>query len=290
MSTEIVKSQTGLQKWQMLYGHDEIKGLLNPLEREIVSASIRQRIKELPREKAVMDIMLSLQVAARNVDYPIGQDWANKCKGLAEIVLKYFDGFTIKEVNLAFEYLMVGMLDEYLPLNSQGQPDRKHYNKFGIEYISRVLKAYLGKKNKVIAKIYDNENKLTANVKCVDRYCDKLRKDIYKSFLEYKYTGKRPSWPNDYLVCQELTKVGLIQPIIITEEDEQQAVKSLLKKARHGLINEFVEKCIRHLGTKHSEVESEAFLIAQRKAINRAFDEFVSDEIQLSDYLLWTKY
>lgn len=290
MSTELVKIQTGLQKWQMLYGHDEIKGILNPLEREIVSASIRQRIKELPREKAVLDIMLSLQVAARNVDYQTGQDWKDKCKGLAEIILKYFDGFTIKEINLAFEYLMVGMLDQYLPLNSQGQPDRKHYNKFGIEYISRVLKAYLGKKNEVIAKIYDNENKLTANVKCVDGYCDKLRKDICKSFLQYKYTGKRPSWPNDYLVCRELAKVGLIQPIIITEADKQQALRSLLKKARHGLINEFVEKCIRHLGTKHSEVESEAFFIAQRKAINRAFDEFVSDEIQISDYLLWKKY
>lgn len=289
MSTELVKIQTGLQKWQMLYGHDEIKGILNPLEREIVSASIRQRIKELPREKAVLDIMLSLQVAARNVDYQTGQDWKDKCKGLAEIILKYFDGFTIKEINLAFEYLMVGMLDAYLPLNSQGQPDRKHYNKFGIEYISRVLKAYLGKKNEVIAKIYDNENKLTANVKCVDGYCDKLRKDICKSFLQYKYTGKRPSWPNDYLVCRELAKVGLIQPIIITEADKQQALRSLLKKARHGLINEFVEKCIRHLGTKHSEVESEAFFIAQRKAINRAFDEFVNDEIQLSDYLLWSE-
>lgn len=290
MSTELVKIQTGLQKWQMLYGHDEIKGILNPLEREIVSASIRQRIKELPREKAVLDIMLSLQVAARNVDYQTGQDWKDKCKGLAEIILKYFDGFTIKEINLSFEYLMVGMLDAYLPLNSQGQPDRKHYNKFGIEYISRVLKAYLGKKNEVIAKIYDNENKLTANVKCVDGYCDKLRKDICQSFLQYKYTGKRPSWPNDYLVCRELAKVGLIQPIIITEADKQQALRSLLKKARHGLINEFVEKCIRHLGTKHSEVESEAFFIAQRKAINRAFDEFVSDEIQISDYLLWKKY
>lgn len=289
MSTEIVKSQTGLQKWQMLYGHDEIKGLLNPLESEIVLASIRQKIKELPRDKAIMDIMLSLQVAARNVDYQTGQDWTDKCKGLAEIILKYFDGFTIKEINLAFEYLMVGMLDEYLPLNSQGQPDRKHYNKFGIEYISRVLKAYLGKKNEVIAKIYNNENKLAANVKSADRYCEKIRKDIYTSFLQYKYTGQRPSWPNDYLVCRELTKVGLIQPVIITEADEQQAVKSLLKKARHGLINEFVEKCIRHLGTKHSDVESEAFFIAQRKAINRAFDEFVSDEIQLNEYLLWSE-
>ena len=290
MSTEIVKTQTGLQKWQELYGHDEIKGTLQPLEREIVIASTRSMIKDLPKEKAVMDVMLSLQLAAQNVDYTTGQNWANKCKGLAEMIIKYFYGFTIKEINLAFEYVMVGILDEYLPLNSQGQPDRTHYNKFGIEYISRVLKAYLGKKNEVIAKIYDNENKLTANVKCVDRYCDKLRKDIYTSFLQYKYTGKRPSWPNDYLVCRELAKVGLIQPIIITEADEQQAVKSLLKKARHGLINEFVEKCIRHLGTKHSEVGSEASFIAQRKAINRAFDEFVSDEIQLSDYLLWTKY
>lgn len=290
MSTEIVKTQAGLQKWQELYGHDEIKGTLQPLEREIVIASTRLMIKDLPKEKAVMDVMLSLQLAAQNVDYTIGQNWPNKCKGLAEMIIKYFYGFTIKEINLAFEYVMVGILDDYLPLNSQGQPDRTHYNKFGIEYISRVLKAYLGKKNEVIAKIYDNENKLTANVKCVDRYCDKLRKDIYKSFLEYKYTGRRPSWPNDYLVCRELTKVGLLQPIIITEADEQQAVKSLLKKARHGLINEFVEKCIRHLGTKHSEVESEAFFIAQRKAINKAFEDFVSDEIQLSDYLLWTKY
>lgn len=285
MSTEIVKTQTGLKKWQELYGHNEIKGTLQPLEREIVIASTRSMIKDLPKEKAVMDVMLSLQLAAQNVDYTTGQNWANKCKGLAEMIIKYFYGFTIKEINLAFEYVMVGILDDYLPLNSQGQPDRKHYNKFGIEYISRVLKAYLGKKNEVIAKIYDNENKLTANVKCVDGYCDKLRKDIYKSFLEYKYTGKRPSWPNDYLVCRELTKVGLIQPIIITEEDEQQAVKSLLKKARHGLINEFVEKCIRHLGTKHSEVGREAFFIAQRKAINKAFDEFVSDEIQLKQYI-----
>ena len=47
----------------------------------------------------------------------------------------------------AFEMLSIGELDEFLPKN-QGQPDKNHYQSFSVEFITRILKAFISLKSR----------------------------------------------------------------------------------------------------------------------------------------------
>lgn len=284
---EIIKSRTDLMPWQRLYVQGGMGQGMEDVEREIIDASFRTKIKDTPN--AVPNIIAALTAGAHIAGYKTEPKdvWMSTCKDLAVSVARHFNGFTIKEIKQAFEYAMIGVLDDYLPLNSQGQPDRKHYNTFGLDYVSRILKAYLGKKNEIIAKIYEQEK--TAAPKEPQKKLD-IGRDIYNAFLRYKYTGKRPSWPNDHIIDRELSKVGLISHSEPTEQDVRKAYIENVKKSNGGVIGDFVGSCIRHWGKQHPTVIEDAMMIARRREIQEAFDDIINDEVQLTDYLRWTRY
>lgn len=48
---------------------------------------------------------------------------------------------------------------------------------------------------------------------------------------------------------------------------------------------EFIAECIRRQQTKHTDVISEAGLIAKEKALLKSFDRMVRDEVQIQDYI-----
>lgn len=61
---------------------------------------------------------------------------------------------TLADIKLAFELATTGELDDYLPKDSQGNPDRKHYQQFNADYFAKILNAYRRKQNGVIHKAY----------------------------------------------------------------------------------------------------------------------------------------
>lgn len=286
MANEIIKTNGGsIQPWQQLATTDTVKCTLNDTEREVIRASLSAKIKDIPADKYVDDMSVILNYTAIDVGFakPKQTEWSYIQMKLCETLKKYFYGFTLQEVKLAFELLQVGKLDDYLPLNSSGNPERQHYNRFGIEYFSRVLRAYLGFKNQVIAKVYQH-GKLDEPKRLQSDAIANIRHSVYLAYLHYKYLGTKPVWPNNYLIYRELEKAGIISDIEITEADKRQAMRQLMTDVRHGLIGDFVGKCIRHLGDKHPNVTDKAFIVAQERTILQAFDEYINDEVQLSSY------
>ena len=74
---------------------------------------------------------------------------------LQEIILfiaKYFSDFSLNEIKLAFEFMILRELDAYLP-QDKGQIHREHYQVFSLEYVTRVLQAYRAKRSPVRLKL-----------------------------------------------------------------------------------------------------------------------------------------
>lgn len=284
MAHGLIKSNSSsIQPWQQLASN--VKGILNDTEQEIMRASLSAKIKDIPNDKYMDDLSVILNYTAIDVGFakPNLKEWGYIKIKLCETLKKYFYGFTLQEVTLAFELLQVGKLDNYLPLNSSGSPERQHYNRFGIEYFSRVLKAYLGLKNEVIAKVYQHGE--TAEPKKLESSATAdIRHSVYMSYLHYKYLGTKPTWPNNHLIYRELYRANIIGDIDITEADKRQAMRILMQDVHNGLIGDFVGKCIRHLGAKHPDVNDKAYIVAQERTILQAFDEYIINEIQLEQH------
>lgn len=285
MGHEIIKSVgSSIQPWQQLASN--VKSVLNDTEQEIMRASLSAKIKDIPNDKYMDDMSVILNYTAIDVGFakPNVQEWGYIKMKLCETLKKYFYGFTLQEIKLAFELLQVGKLDNYLPLNSNGNPERQHYNRFGIEYFSRVLKAYLGLKNEVIAKVYQH-GEAAEPKKLESSATADIRHSVYLAYLHYKYLGIMPTWPNNHLIYRELNRANIIGDIDITEADKRQAMRLLMQDVHNGLIGDFVGKCIRHLGVKHPDVNDKAFIVAQERTILQAFDEYIINELQLNRYL-----
>ena len=69
-------------------------------------------------------------------------EWQYIVVRLADVLKRHFYDLTIEDVKTAFELLTVGDLDNYLPTNSSGEPDRSHYQNLNAEYLCKVLRAY----------------------------------------------------------------------------------------------------------------------------------------------------
>lgn len=71
-----------------------------------------------------------------------------------DILKRYYSDMTLADIKMAFELATTGELDEYLPKDKQGNPDKNHYQQFNADYFAKILKAYKQKQTDVIDKAY----------------------------------------------------------------------------------------------------------------------------------------
>lgn len=273
-------------KAKMLKMH-EVVSVLTPIEKRIIEAGSKKLIKDLnvtEMEAGVTALtpIITSDIGIKNVGQFV-------VKRFSEILRTYFGGLTLREVRLAFELCAVGELDEFLPLDSKGNPDKAHYQSFDTMYISKVLNAYKKRKREADYKAYialpAPKQEMTQETKYF--YSRVAKEKIIAIFLQYKYKGILP-WDNinEFLIYKKLEAIGYAEPIEIIQADMKAGVARLIRKAQMGVINEFIGECIRHLQTKHSDVPREALIIAKQRAIKQSFDRIINEEIQLVDLIL----
>ena len=205
-----------------------------------------------------------------------------------QLLKSYYSQYTLQEVRLAFELAMIGELDDYLPKDRNGVPDKNHYQSFSIEYITKILNAYTRYRNEAQYKAHKAIPASTNYVSQEERQKYRIHtiRCIAINFLRYKYTGVYEfKAVEEYIIYDKLDRLGIAEPVIITEEDKQSAVNNLLHKSRAGLINDFVASCIRKRQTKHSDVDGEAYTIARKRALILSFDRMIKEEVQLHEFL-----
>ena len=273
----------------------EVAKSLSGVEKYIFVASTKTQIAEIDDATLVAKTGQMFRFIALDVGYIIPtntDDWAYICTRLSDILKKYYSQMTLADIKLAFELATTGELDDYLPKDRNGQPDKAHYQQFNADYFAKILNAYRRKQNGVIHKAYqalpEPKKELTPEQKRY--YHNDIESRNRLAFLQYKYTGRVDfGIAGEMFVYDWLVKVGLADTVKETEDDRREALGRFLARAARGFVNEFTVYHVRKDGTKSKEIDYTAFEVARRKEIIKAFDRMIADGLQVDNYLNFWK-
>ena len=269
----------------------EVAKALTPVEKYIFVASTKKQIAEIDDETLIAKTGQMFRFIAMDVGYIIPtnpEDWAYICTRLLDILKKYYSQMTLADIKLAFELETTGELDDYLPKDSQGNPDKKHYQQFNADYFAKILNAYRRKQNGVIHKAYkalpEPKKELTPEEKRY--YHNQTVARCREVFLQYKYTGRFVlGITGGMLIYDWLRKLGFANEVAGTEDDRKQAFARYMQRVARGFVNKYEAYHVQHKGTDAPELDFTAYEIARDKEIARTFDRMIADELQIDNYL-----
>lgn len=271
----------------------EVAKALNPVEKYVFAASTKTPIAEIDDAKLVENLSLLFKRIAMDVGYIIPQnenDWNYIQSRLLDILKKYYSQMTLADIKLAFELATTGELDEFLPKDKHGNPDKNHYQQFNADYLSKILKAYKQKQTDVIDKAYkalpEPKKELTPEEKRY--YHNQSVARCREVFLQYKYTGRFVLGVTDgMLIYDWLRKLGFANEVAGTEDDRKEAFARYMQRVARGMINQYTAFQVRRKGTESPEIDFTAYEIARDKEIKRTFDRMIAEEIQIDNYLFF---
>lgn len=273
----------------------EVAKALTPIEKYIFAASTKTQICEIDDETLVAKTGQMFRFIAMDVGFRIpteANDWAYMCTRLLDILKKYYSQMTLADIKLAFELATTGELNEFLPRDSNGNPDKNHYQQFNADYFAKILNAYRRKQNGTISKAYAAlpEPKKELSPEEIRYYRNRTVTTCLNCFLRYKYTGRLLFGMTDEMfVFKWLFDVGLADDVAATEDDRKEALHRFLARAARGFVNEFTVYHVRKQGTESPEIDYTAYEVARRKEIKRAFDRMIADELYIYHYLRFEK-
>lgn len=269
----------------------EVAKSLSGVEKYIFVASTKKQIADIDDGTLIAKTGQMFRFIAMDVGYIIStnpEDWAYICTRLLDILKKYYSQMTLADIKLAFELATTGELDDYLPKDSQGNPDKKHYQQFNADYFAKILNAYRRKQNGVIHKAYkelpEPKKELTPEEKRY--YHNQAVARCREVFLQYKYTGRFVLGITDgMLIYDWLRKLGFANEVAGTEDDRKQAFARYMQRVARGFVNKYEAYHVQRKGTDAPELDFTAYEIARDKEIARTFDRMIADELQIDNYL-----
>ena len=273
----------------------EVAKSLSGVEKYIFAASTKTQIAEIDDGTLVAKTGQMFRFIALDVGYIIPtntDDWTYICTRLLDLLKRYYSQLTLSEIKLAFELLITGELDDYLPKDRDGNAERKHYQQFNADYFAKVLNAYCRKQSQVVSKAYTAlpEPKKELSPEQIRYYRNKSVMTCLMCFLRYKYTGRLVFGLTDEMfIYNWLLGVRLADEVKETEDDRKEAYNRFLARAARGFVNEFTVYHVRKQGTQSPEIDYTAFEVARRKEIKRTFDRMIKDEIYIYHYLKFEK-
>jgi hypothetical protein len=273
----------------------EVAKALTPVEKYIFAASTKTQICEMDDGALVEKTAQMFRFIAMDVGFRIPteqNDWAYMCTRLLDILKKYYSQMTLADIKLAFELATTGELNEFLPKDSQGNPDKNHYQQFNADYFAKILNAYRRKQNGTISKAYAAlpEPKREISPEQKKQYHNETVERCRDTFLRYKYTGKYDAGMfGDMFIYNWLHAVGLADDVKETEDDRKTALSRYMQRVAAGWVNRYTAEHVRRDGTKSREIDYTAFEVARLKEIRNAFARMVAEELQVDNYLTYWK-
>ncbi len=245
-----------------------VKKALTVEEMRIFKASTMRPVENYDDGELAIACKDAFDFIINDIGYnkPNSIEWGKTMMRMAIVLKRYYPTLTMNEIAMAFELLAVGKLDGYLPKDSQGNPDRKHYQQFNIEYLSKILNAYRKARAFVLKKARDvmpqPQPQRTAQEIRDNRQM--VVEDIMNYYLRYKYTGRLNcgSSLGELLTYRELARIGYVPEMEVTLDEQRNIIGSTLAK----------------------KMDFSRMAINRRMAIKQAFETMVNDEVQLTDY------
>lgn len=269
----------------------EVAKSLSGVEKYIFAASTKMQIADIDDDTLIAKTGQMFRFIAMDVGYIIptnSEDWTYICTRLLDILKKYYSQMTLADIKLAFELATTGELDDYLPKDSQGNPDKKHYQQFNADYFAKILNAYKRKQNVVIDKAFKvlPEPKGEMTPQQIRQFEIQRQWRNRYIFLCYKYTGKLIlGLTDDMFLYEWLQKCGLADDVQVKEDDRKEAFARYMQRVARGMINQYTAFQVRRKGTESPEIDFTAFEVARKKEIIKAFDRMIAEEMQVDNYL-----
>lgn len=269
----------------------EVAKSLSGVEKYIFAASTKMQIADIDDGTLIDKTGQMFRFIAMDVGYIIPtnpEDWAYICTRLLDILKKYYSQMTLADIKLAFELATTGELDDYLPKDSQGNPDKKHYQQFNADYFAKILNAYRRKQNGVIHKAYKAlpEPKKELTPQQIRQFEIQRQWRNRYIFLCYKYTGKLIlGLTDDMFLYEWLQMCGLADDVQVKEDDRKEAFARYMQRVARGMINQYTAFQVRRKGTESPEIDFTAFEVARKKEIIKAFDRMIAEEMQVDNYM-----
>lgn len=264
---------------------------LTPVEKYVFAASTKTQIVEMDDTTLVSKTGQMFKFIAMDVGFRVPSEpdeWAYICTRLLDFLKRYYSQMTLADIKLAFELAATGELNEYLPRDTAGNPDKNHYQQFNVEYFAKILNAYKRKQNGVISKAYkalpEPKRELTPEQKRY--YHNQTEARNRYIYLRYKYTGVfRLGIADGMFLYDWLTKVGLADKVAGTEDDRKEAYARYMQRVARGFVNRYEAYHVQRKGADAPELDFTAYEIARNKEIKRTFDRMIVDELQVDNYL-----
>lgn len=270
----------------------EIAKALTGVDKFVFVASTKTLISDIDDETMVNKTSQMFKFIAMDVGFRIPTDlteWQYICTRLVDLLKRYYSDLTLADIKLAFEMATMGELNQWLPKDSQGNPDKNHYQQFNADFFAKILNAYKHKRNNVIGKAFEALPKPSDEMtpEQIKYYSNQTKAKLILAYWEYKYTGSVSNMNpiREMLYYNRLVDVGLADSIVITDEDKQIALQQTLSRIAKGMVNQYEAGHIRRQGVEHETVKVAAIGVSKRRTLYNAFDEMIREEIQITDFI-----
>lgn len=265
-----------------------VMAALVPSEKQVFLASTERPAADYNAAELAAELGKSLKWIAKDIGYRTdGSDLQYLTIRTAEIMKTHYGNLSLKDFRMAFELLLTGELDEYLPRGRDGQPERGHFQQFNAEYVCRVLNAYRVRRAAVLQKARKAMpvRKQERDPEAERRYLNETRRGLLQAFEEYKRNGYFPSISPiaEMLYYNLLNEVGLADPVEVSEEDEkevlQKAIAYYAMKGQIGRVKEIKER-------RGEDLEYEKYEHTRRRVLKEAFRRMAERGVELNKYIV----
>ena len=263
---------------------------LEPIERSVFLASTAKVAQEYDDAELIAVMADTLKWIAKDIGIRDTEspNWKITIVRFGQILKRYYPLFSVKDIRMAFEFMVTGELNDYLPKDRFGNPDKEHYQMFNADYFCKILNAYRVYRKAVINKAVEMVPKpVKQRNEAEERfYRNQTRKDIIAAFLFFKYRGYMPKLSPilEMLAYQDLAMVGLAEPFDVTPQEQQIILRrTLFELTQRQMIGD--KKRVEQQGINAPDIQHGAYRLARLKALKRTFAEMVAEEIQITDYI-----
>ncbi|WAX07589.1 hypothetical protein BK649P1_00025 [Bacteroides phage BK649P1] len=204
-----------------------------------------------------------------------------------DVIDLYFDDLSFAEVKLAWRLLAVGELDNYLPKDRYGNPDKNHYGSLNVDYVTKVLKAYRKRKADMMSKttaLLPDKPKATPEQERA--FLNVQANNFIFAIMKYKYSGRFKA-ESDRLISEStfkyMERLGYDMDTIPTYEDKKLALAQFKGRPINSFAQVFEKECLATFGIEHEAVYFRALMIAKERLLFRYWDEMLIEEDSIKD-------
>lgn len=111
---------------RFLNDYSDIDSILSPIERNVFDASLKTPIINIDDNTLLHKTASLFKYIAKDVGFlpSDASEWAYTCSRLLQFIKTYYCNLSLSEIKLSFEMLIAGELDEFLPKDKNGNPEK----------------------------------------------------------------------------------------------------------------------------------------------------------------------